>query len=329
MEKINVRILGYYNRGNFGDDLLYESLIEILEKIGVSYSKSIEDNTMFKISYINKLFKSDHQISIGGLLQTVSSFRSFYYYITMMNLARSNILFGQSFGPFRGKRYCFNIMKNIKGLTGVLLRDIGSYRMASELWGNDNIDIEYGTDIVFNLDIEKYVSKIDQEKYILVVIKRNEDRKRVGDLIRFIKKYINIKIIVTVFDKNDREEFKRIRHSFYEDEKVDFKFPQTLKEGINLIYNSEYVFSWRLHPIILAIMFKKPFGNMAFNDKIMNFLSPYTLPVIKDEESGFEFIFKKLDVEKLKENYLKLAKKNIDFLKRNLNHNIFNKKISF
>jgi polysaccharide pyruvyl transferase WcaK-like protein len=327
MEKINIKILGYYGKGNFGDDLLYTSLVEILDKIGVSYSKSIENGAMLSFSYINKLFNSDHQISIGGLLQTVSSFRSFHYYITMLNLARSNILFGQSFGPFKGLKYCLSTMKKIKGLTGVLLRDLESYRVACKLWGNENIDIEYGSDIVFNLDISKYISKIDSEKYALIVIKRNENRKRVSELIAYLKKYLNIKIIITVFDEKDREEFKTIKHAFYEDTMVRFEFPSTLKEAINLVYNSKYVFSWRLHPLILAIMFEKPFGNMSFSKKNINFLSPYTLPVIKDEGEGFKFIFKKLDVKKLRISYSKLSERNIDFLKRNLNNNIFNKKL--
>jgi hypothetical protein len=136
-----------------------------------------------------------------------------------------------------------------------------------------------------------------------------------------------MQIVVTVFDRKDKEEFRKVKHDFYEDSMVKTTFPKTLKEALNLIYNAHYVFSWRLHPIILSIIFEKPFYNMTNNRKIMNFLSPYIEPFIADYEIGFEYMFEKLDVRKLRKKYFELAEKNIDFIKRNLNKNILGKEI--
>ena len=247
-----------------------------------------------------------------------------------MNLARSNILFGQSLGPFINEKRCYRFMKNIKGLSGVLLRDWKSYQIANELWADENIDIHYGTDIVFNMDLNKYIGETKYEKYALVVIKKNENRNRIYELIRFIRKYMNKNILITIFDLKDTEEFKRIKHDFYDENMVFFKATKSIKDAISLVYHSDYVFSWRLHPLILAVIFEKPFMNPSENQKIINFFSPYLkMPFVEKYENGFEYMFEKLDVSKIKKEHLKLAKENIKFIIKNLNNNIFQKKINY
>ena len=283
---------------------------------------------MFNLKYFNSIFEADHQISIGGLLQNVSSERSFYYYITMMNFARSNILFGQSLGPFTNPKRCYRTIKNIKGLTGILLRDWESYRITTKLFEDRNIHLEYGTDIAFNLDMDPYTKKTDENKYILIIIKKEKRRARIADLIRFIKKYLNMNIVIGIFDIKDKVKLQKIKHDFYDEENVKFIAPSNISEAINLVYNSKYVLSWRFHPIILAIIFNKPFLNMAFNQKIINFLSPYIkMPYAEEYESGFEYMLKNLDVSEMGKKHFKLANKNIEFLKKTLSDNIFGKQL--
>ncbi len=326
MKRLNVKILGYYDKGNFGDELLYLSLVEILKNLNINYSKSIQEGMPLRFKYFNTLFESDHQISIGGLLQSITSLRSFYYYIGMMNLARSNIIFGGSFGPFRHEKHCLKLMKNIKGLNGILLRDWNSYKIASELWINDDVDIEYGTDIVFNLDLSRYIEKWEHRNYVLIIIKRNEDRRRLYEFIRNVKKYLNIEILVSIFDKKDLQELRKIKHDFYDDPMVKTKNPEILKDAINLVYNARYVFSYRLHPIVLAILFEKPFSNISSNEKIINFLNPYLdHSYCKDFQEAFEYLNGKESVRKMRRKHFSLAEKNINFLKRNLHNNIFMK----
>jgi polysaccharide pyruvyl transferase WcaK-like protein len=270
----------------------------------------------------------DHQISIGGLLQNISSERSFYYYITMMNFARSNILFGQSLGPFTNPKRCYRAIKNIKGLTGILLRDWESYRITTKLFEDQDVYLEYGTDIAFNLDMSPYVKKINKDKYVLIIIKKREKRSRIAELIGFIKKYLNMNIVIGVFDIKDKIELQRIKHNFYEEDNIKFVIPSNISEAINLVYNSKYILSWRFHPIILAIIFNKPFLNLAFNQKIINFLSPYIkMPYTEEYEVGFEYMLKNLDVDKIRKKHFKLANKNITFLRKTLNNNIFGKKL--
>ena len=110
---MNILLIGYYGFGNFGDDWLCVQSQKILQdhipncqfKIAIKHPKeTIHINRWSLSEMLKAILWSDHIIfGGGGLFQTRTSYRSIWYYISILVVAfilrRPYSLIGQSIGP--------------------------------------------------------------------------------------------------------------------------------------------------------------------------------------------------------------------------------------
>ncbi|MBM7559404.1 polysaccharide pyruvyl transferase family protein [Marinitoga litoralis] len=266
-------IIGYYGYNNIGDEMLFESILEIFKELEFSgniYIISDKINQKEKYNFkiiniekydfpkiINTIKESDIVIYGGGnLFQTETSLRSFIYYETLFGLAKrykKNILFlSQGFGHFKHK-YAIKKMKKIlkyENLHGIL-RDKTSYIYAKRFTDN----FQLGTDIgVLKYKNKQFEKNINYGQITLVI----KNRKNWDSLIYILKQSGINRIVPVAFNKSQDSIYA---YEFYENykNKIDLSFPIYDEEKIIDEYiKSEYVISDRLHGGILALYLKIP-----------------------------------------------------------------------
>ncbi|GAB6189480.1 hypothetical protein JCM30566_12200 [Marinitoga arctica] len=266
-------LIGYYGHNNLGDEMLFESILELFKDLNydgkiyiisdkVIYNKDhkfkiipLEKYDMLKI--INTIKESDFVIYGGGnLFQTETSLKSFMYYDFLFNIAkhyRKNVLFlSQGFGHFRHNYAIKRLKKILKYEKSYgILRDETSYRYAKRCSKNFDLGVDIGPvkykNIIFESD--------PQESHISIVIKRQKNWEK----ILFLLKQINIKRITPiVFNKSQDSIYA---YEFYEKYKNKFNisFPITEEKKIlDELLKSEFVISDRLHGGILSIYLGVP-----------------------------------------------------------------------
>jgi polysaccharide pyruvyl transferase WcaK-like protein len=160
-------LIGYYGYKNYGDDLLFKTLIKILEDLNYNgkivipadelpeYNENnkffIEKISRYDILNINSHIKSSDIVIYGGgnLFQTETSLKSFLYYYHIAKQAikyNKKILFlSQGFGPLKHKIIKPELKKIMKyeKLVGVY-RDLTSYKYAKKFNKNSYLGVDIG-----------------------------------------------------------------------------------------------------------------------------------------------------------------------------------------
>ncbi|KAF2956460.1 polysaccharide pyruvyl transferase family protein [Marinitoga sp. 38H-ov] len=325
-------IIGYYGYNNIGDEILFESILDIFEElnfVGDIYIISDKVNQKEKYSFniiniekfdfpkiVNKIKESDIVIYGGGnLFQTETSLRSFLYYELLFNIAKKyekNILFiSQGFGHFK-HNYAIRKMKKIlkyNKLYGIL-RDKTSYLFAKRFTNN----FQLGTDIgVLKYRNKKFEKNTNQGQIVFVI----KSRKNWDNLVYILKQAGVSKIVPVVLNKAQDSIYA---YEFYENYKnqIDISFPIYDEENIIDEYlKSEYVISDRLHGGILAMYLKIPvimYRNQK-NYRVFNAIDDKYNLFYRDEEDliykianlssySFEVIFENYK-NKLNDTYIK------------------------
>lgn len=272
---MKVLLVGYYGYGNFGDELMRESIEDFFRKFHVQYKvtlpKRINKDTVSRFNIfemIEAVYDSDIVVyGGGGLLQDITSTRSFLYYSSIIQLSlllqKPVILFGNSLGPIKKKINRF-ILRNLLKNKNVFLfaRDIVSYRYGKYL--NENTVICCDPSV-------RYLKKIQPEKsneYELIIIPRRSSNVHKYDVLR---KYFS-KIVVCPTQKTDIEVSKVISN------RLDCEFFENsgnINELLSLILSSNFVISERFHPSVVASYFGIPFISLE-GLKTSRFFMKYT-----------------------------------------------------
>lgn len=162
---------GYYGFGNAGDEAMLESILQALRtgdstceitvisgNPAVTAAKhSVRSIYVFDyLAIIATLRKCDLLISGGGsLLQNVTSWRSFYYYLSIMAVAKffgaKVMLYAQGIGPVRGILSKKIMQLIVNRADFVTVRDEGSYSELREC-GVSKPAIEITADAVLGMN---------------------------------------------------------------------------------------------------------------------------------------------------------------------------------
>ncbi|SHE61426.1 polysaccharide pyruvyl transferase CsaB [Marinitoga hydrogenitolerans DSM 16785] len=266
-------LVGYYGHNNLGDEMLFESMLEMFKEIKfegkiyvISDKTKIEKEYKFKVftidkydfpKIINTIKDIDLMIYGGGnLLQSETSLKSFLYYDFLFSIAKhykKNILFvSQGFGHFKHK-YALKRLKKIlkyKRLFGIL-RDETSYRYAKRYSGN----FELGTDIGV-IKYKNIIFKKDPQKMHISIIIKN---RRNWAKILYILEQINVKRITPIVLNKSQDSI--IAYEFFEKYKDEINISFPVSEENKILYEilkSEFVISDRLHGGILSLYLGVP-----------------------------------------------------------------------
>ncbi len=127
---MKVLLVGYYGYENFGDELMLKSIQDFLDKVQIEYvitmPHKVSENTISRFNpfeVIPAIVKSDAVVvGGGGILQDITSTRSFLYYYSFLEAAllfnKPIILFANSIGPVKKKfnRFLLRALLNHKNV---------------------------------------------------------------------------------------------------------------------------------------------------------------------------------------------------------------------
>lgn len=300
---MKVLLLGYYGYSNFGDELMRKAVEDFFRKFHVKYKialpKRISKDTISRFNIfelIDAIYDSDIVIyGGGGLLQDVTSTKSFLYYSSIIWLSltfqKPVILFGNSLGPVKKGINRFILRKILKDKNIFLFaRDLVSYRYGK--WLNKNTVLSCDPAI-------RYLKKIQIEKsdsYDLLIVPKKSSNAEKYDI---LKKYFS-KIVVCPAQKTDIQVARVIANRLGCDL---FEDTDNIEDVLSLILSSNFVISERFHPSLVASYFGIPFISLE-GLKTIRFFGKYT-----DRKEFFAKdtvdILKRIEIVKSNPLYLK------------------------
>jgi polysaccharide pyruvyl transferase CsaB len=299
---MRVLISGYYGYGNLGDEALLSGISTGLQSYGHSVTvlsgNPEETKRLHKVNAVSRykglpLALLQHGAVIsggGGLLQDKSSSRSLEYYLGVLNLAKllgkKVIVYGQSIGPLseHGKKA---VAKTLQGVA-VAVRDEMSQKllaelgMVSELVADGALLLEgSGFRVQGSVKIPK-LQTLDPKPFLL--FPRAGYPAITAALMTLAQALVsqghNV-AGVSVQPNEDSRELEIIRQAVPAFKMLQATSPDDL---IQLISQSSYVVSGRLHGLILAAVAGVNFAGLVYDPKVAAFLNEsgapcFTLPI--------------------------------------------------
>ncbi len=277
-----ILVAGYYGFDNGGDELILFSLLNELKKLNNRIEITVlsrnpsKTGRNYKVKAINRwnplrvafaIFHTDLFVfGGGGLLQDLTGSRSICYYLGLILLAKlffkKVFLVSQGVGPIR-RRISRKVTGIILGFVDLItVRDELSKFELGKL--NKNLSVSIVPDPVFNLDrfaFRKEVA-INEQPAIGVCLqgwgKDERFKQRVREICDELVGKIESKIIFIPFHK--LEDLK-ISKDIIGNRTNDYQlFLWQDVEDLFEFYNKiDLILGMRLHSIILACLFEKPF----------------------------------------------------------------------
>jgi len=275
---LKVLLLGYYGYGNFGDELMRMSIEDFFAKFKIDYTialpKRISRDTVSRFSLLEMIdatFDSDMLVyGGGGLLQDITSTKSFIYYASVIRLSlllnKPVILFGNSLGPVKKAidRYMLrSILKNKK--VYVFARDLISYRYAKYLNQNAVLSCDPSVRYLKKVALDK--EKVEKKYDLILIPKKSEDAERYN----ILKKYFE-NIIICPSQETDIPVSKKIAKNLNCELFEDIS---NIDDVLTCILSSKFIISERFHPSLVGGYFGIPFISLE-NSKAERFFRRYT-----------------------------------------------------
>ncbi len=277
MKKIFIN--GYLGFKNFGDDILFFRVLEILKKyLPQRYKIYYLSKTPYKINARffprYKLFnlfkiikKDDVLVNIGGIFQDRTSCLSFFYYflINFIFIIKKGKIVSLSI-DIADLRYKLNLWLFryiIRHSMLTVFRDLHSCSKFS-----DEKNIYYACDIGFLTKIKRCQKK---KEYICIVLKPH---KNAGYLIKRFNKLKDMLYIIMP------EEYKKLKKYVSDNFWVYNGIPKDL---IKIIQSSKFLISMRYHPAVIALKAGIPVIMISDENKILNFASQFGLKIFNPD----------------------------------------------
>ncbi len=301
----NIVISGYYGYSNAGDEAMLSAMIDVLTEFDpqahITVISGNPDDTKkrhgvdavhrFHLPRISRaLVKCDLLISGGGsLFQDVTSWRSLYYYLSIVTMAKALgkpvMLYAQGIGPLRGKnaRRAMNIIGNRVDV--ITVRDEGSRRELAEL-GITRPHIEVTADPVLaihpaNRNLGKTIlakSGVDLDKPIVAFAVRewetkNDYKKALAITADRITEELGAQVLYLPMQYPcDVEAAKRIRNKSRYKNAIFLEDEYTTTELLSLVGNVDLLIGIRLHALIFAGVMQVPMIGVSYDPKIDRFM---------------------------------------------------------
>lgn len=317
MTNKRIAICGYHGYSNSGDEALLKAMIDIIRRkysnvdITVlsihpeSTGKLYGVNSVYRYNLIKifKLFKSSDLFIFGGgsLLQDITSKRSLYYYLTILNMAiKSGIkimLYGNGIGPLNHRISRRKTAKCLNKVDLITLRDDLSDKLLQEI-GVNKPPIFITADPAFTLsfdDLSKNESllmdaKIPKGKKYAVISVR-EWKNAVNNFVDVIaafcdnlnEQYNVSPLFVPMQYKEDSEISKAVISKMKSDGYI-IQRPLDVDEVFSLIGFSTVTLGMRLHTLIYATTLGVPCIAVSYDPKVTAFMQSIHQPLCIDAE---------------------------------------------
>jgi len=291
MRKYKTALIGYYGFNNFGDELLLQASLNMLERQGInrgeiiilSNQPSLTEN-IFNIKAIsrwrfkdvfNALLSSERLIfGGGGIFQDSTSVKSCVWYWALIKLAKllrvKVYALGQSIGPLKshaGKFFARNALKDLEILQ---VRDEPSLTLADNFKLNNIIS---GCDLALSLDLN-FKAQASSQDYILLNLRPHRDLNKfinqAQDILQEFNNY-NYKIIGVAFSPEDFDLLSNLDainiyklYKFYNISDINNNFA-------SLFINAKFALGMRLHFNIIAFKFNLKFHALCYDPKVEAF----------------------------------------------------------
>lgn len=288
-----VVISGYYGFGNVGDELILASIVHDLRQVGewrifVLSANPQKTASAYKVRAVNRsslgdilrvLRGADLFISGGGsLFQDVTSTRSLYYYLGLIDLAQTMykkvMVYGQGIGPINNwfNRVLANhILNNVQLIT---VRDEDSLKELKKL-GVCRPKIVVSADPVFSyVDVGAHLGQMRIERRIGVCIRRWPKAPHLPAVVakacdELIDK-LGVEIFFFPFQPDDRFLcYEVLGMMNRKAEVLEGKNPLTFS---NLINQVDILLGMRLHALILAATNYIPMVGISYDPKVNSFI---------------------------------------------------------
>ena len=301
-----ILISGYYGFDNFGDDAILHVMISEFKKhlnnpkitvisnnpAKTKKSYAVDSIYRFNLKGIIKKMKAyDVFISGGGsLIQDVTSFKSLFYYLSLIFLAKffrkKTIIFAQGIGPIStifARILTKNILKKVDLIT---VRDKESFNYLKKL----GINSVLATDPAWGLEISTGNKFLKIEKINIGVQLRewktlkDKPLKVIADVIseKFNdeKNCINL---ISLQDTHDLEIMQKLKNILLKkDLKSEIKIYSglSIEQSINLIGNLDYLVGMRFHACLISANFNVPTLALSYDPKVTSLALESKMPFI-------------------------------------------------
>lgn len=300
-----ILISGYYGFANAGDEAMLSAIIsslrakyDNLEIVVISGNpaattkayniKAIARFNMLQI--MRELISSDLLISGGGsLLQDITSERSLFYYLSIIQtakmLGKKVMLYGQGIGPLRG-----NLARQLTGFVcrqadRVTVRDEGSAQELISL-GVTPSKIVVTADPVFAMqpvatqEGMRILTEhgVVQDKKIIGISARqwqglhNYKQVLASTADEIVAKYNAQIVFLPLHYPQDIKVSQEIADLMHSEHKLVLGNVYNTKEFLSLIGNFDLLIGVRLHALIFAAVMQVPIIGISYDPKIDRFL---------------------------------------------------------
>lgn len=300
-----VLIVGYYGFDNSGDDAILKSICDDVANISPSVeigvlSKNpektkkeyeVEAYNRFSLPTVIKAIRKCDVLVMGGgtLIQELSSTKSMYYYLGILQMAKvmgkKIMLYSNGIGPINkssSKRLTKLVLNQVDLIT---LRESLSLKLLKEL-GVNKPELKVTADPVFNLSLEIKETEITDKPYVVVMVRPWKSEKAYVKPIAKVCDYIYEtygKQIVFVPMKYpmDLGISKEIMGEMT-NEAILLERLVHEEEMFGMIKNSDLVIAMRLHALIYGAIQNTPMVGIEYDPKIAYYLEEMAMPLAGD-----------------------------------------------
>lgn len=346
-----ILISGYYGFNNFGDDailhVLVSSLKSNLENPNITVisnnpeltKQDYKVNSVYKFDYkaiFQQLKQTDLFISGGGsLLQDVTSFKSLFYYLSLIFLAKilntKVCIYAQGIGPIKSKIGKFLTGNLLKIVDLVTVRDEKSQDLLKKL-GVESIltsdpvwDIQRPDESSENLQINK-------EK-IQIGVQLREWKSLTDEKLKDIAKAVNSHFgndkyqitLISLQDTQDLDAIKNLEQALKSINKdIDIKIASKLSinDAINIISELDYCIAMRYHACLISIKFNIPTLAISYDPKVEILSKQSEIPYLSlddlDEADLSQKILELVDSNFYKDKLITFSTKNQMISRQNI-----------
>ena len=296
MRKYKTALIGYYGFNNFGDELLLQASLNMLERAGINRGEIIilsnqpdETENIFNIKSVSRwsvkaliktLINCERLIfGGGGIFQDSTSVKSCVWYWALIKLAKllrvKVYALGQSIGPLKTRAGKFFTKNALKDLEILQVRDEPSLTLALNLATNNFKlnNIISGCDLALSLDLN-FKAKASGQDYILLNLRPHRDLNKfinqAQDILQEFNNY-NYKIIGIAFSPEDFDLLSKLDainiyklYKFYNISDINDNFA-------SLFINAKFALGMRLHFNITAFKFNLKFHALCYDPKVEAF----------------------------------------------------------
>lgn len=294
-----VVISGYYGYDNIGDEAILYSIIKAIKNLSrdieiVVLSSSpeitgkrydVKSAGRYNLPEIISALKgADLFISGGGsLIQDVTSLKSPFYYLSMIQLARllskKTIFFCQGVGPLNSNFVRMATLKTLEKVDLISVRDINSKELLEEI-GITRNDIIKSVDPVFLLDdsAKTFRGGIAEDNILGISVRPWGDNSYIQPLSdgvnQLIGDYPDLKIHLIPFHKGEDERLSKSLSELLNTDKIKLLEAQSHPARmINYYEEIDILLGVRLHSLIYATITATPFVGISYDPKIDSYLA--------------------------------------------------------